>query len=112
MKIKVRFIKDVELVGKTFLKNSIIEVEDRDNDLWVYGESGHSKILSPLEVVIITGRELFTMDDMYSMADWSTEPYLSDRKDYESKITTLEKQVRILTDINLVLEERLYEQRK
>ena len=112
MKVKIRFLKDVELVGKTFLKNTIIEVEERDNDLWVYGESGHSKILSPLEVSIITGRELFTMDDMHSMADWSTDPYLNENRELRSKVKALEVSINNLTNINLILEEKLYESKR
>jgi hypothetical protein len=111
-KVKVRFIKDVTYAGKTFLKNSMIECNEMDGDVYIFSESGSTRVLKSMEVSVITGRELFTMNDMYAMADWSTNPYLDENKELRSKIAGLEHAINTLKNMNAVLEERLYAVRK
>ena len=110
--MRVRFLKDVEFAGKTFLKNSIVKCNEMDGDLYIFSDSGSTRSFKPTEVSVIDGRELFTMDDMHSMADWSTDPYLDENRELRSKVKALEVSINNLTNINLILEEKLYESKR
>lgn len=86
-KVKVRFLKDVEWSGKTFLKNTMIETYVQDNEICLTSLVGASRRLSPVEVTIITGKECFDQHDLDCAFDHAFDVHHDTRKDAEREVS-------------------------
>lgn len=113
MKTKVRLLRDIEFGDKIYPKNTLIEINEAPRGLLcLYNDHGGSYRLDIQDASIINGRELYTREDMDSMIDWTSDRYLDEAKELRNQIAKLTKEVGAVTDMNLILEEKLYQLQK